>query len=122
MIVVVEGISASGKSTWCARHGGSHVVPENGTIAGAPDRVADPTGAAAFWGPVRGWLKSYAKPGDRPHWDPNGNAHGVSLAVPNWEGSSTMKVVAGPRCAKTIPPVASRYIAAEDHWIWIVGS
>lgn len=49
MIVVVEGISASGKSTWCARHGGSHVVPENGRIAGAPDRVADPTGAAAFW-------------------------------------------------------------------------
>jgi hypothetical protein len=49
MIVVVEGISASGKSTWYARHGGSHVVPENGRIAGAPDRVADPTGAAAFW-------------------------------------------------------------------------
>jgi hypothetical protein len=49
MIVVVEGISASGKSTWCARHGGSHVVPENGRLAGVPDRVADPTGAAAFW-------------------------------------------------------------------------
>jgi hypothetical protein len=49
MIVVVEGISASGKSTWCARHGGSHVVPENGRISGAPDRVADPIGAAAFW-------------------------------------------------------------------------
>jgi hypothetical protein len=41
MIVVVEGISASGKSTWCARHGCSPVVPENGRIAGAPDRVAD---------------------------------------------------------------------------------
>ncbi|PTW44170.1 hypothetical protein C8J25_1115 [Sphingomonas faeni] len=49
MIVVVEGISASGKSTWCARHGGSHVVPENGRLAAAPDRVADPAGAAAFW-------------------------------------------------------------------------
>ena len=49
MIVVVEGISASGKSTWCARHGGSHVVPENGRIARAPDRVGDPMGAAAFW-------------------------------------------------------------------------
>ncbi|RYF05943.1 MAG: hypothetical protein EOO77_27670, partial [Oxalobacteraceae bacterium] len=49
MIVVVEGISASGKSTWCARHSGSHVVPENGRIAGAPDRFADPTGEAAFW-------------------------------------------------------------------------
>lgn len=49
MIVVVEGISASGKSTWCARHGGSHVVPENCRLAGAPDRVADPVSAAAFW-------------------------------------------------------------------------
>lgn len=49
MIVVVEGISASGKSTWCARHGGSHVVPENGRFAGVPDRVVDPTGAAVFW-------------------------------------------------------------------------
>jgi len=49
MIVVVEGISGSGKSTWCARHGGSHVVPENGRLAVAPDRAADPTGAAAFW-------------------------------------------------------------------------
>ncbi len=49
MIVVVEGISASGKSTWCALHGCSHVVPENGRLAGAPDRVADPMGAAAFW-------------------------------------------------------------------------
>ncbi len=49
MIVVVEGISASGKSTWCTRHGGTHVVPENGRLSGAPDRVADPIGAAAFW-------------------------------------------------------------------------
>mgnify|MGYP004511404347 CR=1 FL=1 len=49
MIIVVEGISASGKSTWCVRHGGSHVVPENGRLDGAPDRVADPQGAAAFW-------------------------------------------------------------------------
>lgn len=49
MIVVVEGISASGKSTWCARHGGMHVVRENGRLSRAPDRVADPIGAAAFW-------------------------------------------------------------------------
>ncbi len=49
MIVVVEGISASGKSTWCARHGGSHVVPENGRLDGAPDRDADSQGAASFW-------------------------------------------------------------------------
>ena len=49
MIVVVEGISASGKSTWCARHGGSHVVPENGRLDGPPDRVTDSEGAAAIW-------------------------------------------------------------------------
>ena len=49
MIVVVEGISASGKSTWCAQYGGSHVVPENARLAEAPDRAVDPTGATAFW-------------------------------------------------------------------------
>jgi hypothetical protein len=33
MIVVVEGISASGKTTWCETFGQGHVVPENGRIA-----------------------------------------------------------------------------------------
>lgn len=62
MIVVVEGISASGKSTWCARHGGSHVVPENGRLAEAPDRAADPEVAAAFWAErnVERWQQALA--------------------------------------------------------------
>jgi hypothetical protein len=49
MIVVVEGISASGKTTWCAQHGGQHVIPENGRFENEPDRIKDPAGAAAFW-------------------------------------------------------------------------
>jgi hypothetical protein len=48
MIVVVEGISASGKSTWCARHGAGHIVPETGRLA-SPDRDKDPSGCAQFW-------------------------------------------------------------------------
>ena len=49
MIVVVEGISASGKSTWCAQHGARHTIAENGRLQGIPDRVNDPLGAASFW-------------------------------------------------------------------------
>lgn len=49
MIVVVEGISASGKSSWCMRLGTGCIVPENGRMPGAPDRTRDPAGAAAFW-------------------------------------------------------------------------
>ncbi|MGI4875607.1 MAG: hypothetical protein ACRYFX_31005 [Janthinobacterium lividum] len=49
MILVVEGISASGKSTWCAQHPGRHLVPETGRLAAAPDRDAEPEAAAAFW-------------------------------------------------------------------------
>lgn len=49
MILVVEGISAIGKTTWCEKHGGLHVVPENGRFADEPDRSQDPAGAAAFW-------------------------------------------------------------------------
>jgi hypothetical protein len=49
MIVVIEGISASGKTSWCRANGGEHVVPENGSVAGAPNAAADPVGAAAFW-------------------------------------------------------------------------
>jgi hypothetical protein len=48
MIIVVEGISASGKSTWCARHGADHVIPEAGRLAG-PDASKNPADAAAFW-------------------------------------------------------------------------
>ncbi|WP_460418856.1 hypothetical protein [Pseudomonas sp. microsymbiont 2] len=49
MIVVVEGISASGKTTWCARHGGEHVIGENGRFDNVPERATDPVGAARFW-------------------------------------------------------------------------
>ncbi|MNO78173.1 hypothetical protein D3C76_693010 [compost metagenome] len=49
MILVVEGISASGKTTWCTKHGGQHVIPEHGRFNTEPDRIKDPAGAAAFW-------------------------------------------------------------------------
>ncbi|MPS67101.1 MAG: hypothetical protein E2586_01205 [Novosphingobium sp.] len=49
MILVVEGISACGKSTWCAKHGANHTVPENGRLLDVPDKVADPHGAASYW-------------------------------------------------------------------------
>jgi hypothetical protein len=62
MIVVVEGISASGKTTWCAKHGGQQVIPENGRFANEPDRIKDPVGAAAFWAErnVDRWQKALA--------------------------------------------------------------
>ncbi len=49
MIIVVEGISASGKSTWVCSAGGPHVVSKNGRLAEACDRAADVAGAAALW-------------------------------------------------------------------------
>ncbi len=49
MILVVEGISASGKSTWCARHAAGRTIAENGRFEGAPDRITDPIAAANFW-------------------------------------------------------------------------
>lgn len=49
MILVVEGISACGKTSWCAAHGGNRTVPENGRLFNVPDRTADPPGAAEFW-------------------------------------------------------------------------
>ncbi|PZQ17418.1 MAG: hypothetical protein DI564_06335 [Rhodanobacter denitrificans] len=49
MIVVIEGISAAGKTAWCRRHAADRCVPETGPIAGAPDRDADPHAAARFW-------------------------------------------------------------------------
>lgn len=49
MIIVIEGISASGKTTWCDTHAREHAVPENGTVSGAPDAAVDAAGAAAFW-------------------------------------------------------------------------
>ncbi|MBV9252163.1 MAG: hypothetical protein JO227_23325 [Acetobacteraceae bacterium] len=49
MIIVIEGISASGKTTWCHSQGAQHVVPETGRIEDAPDRAANPAAAARFW-------------------------------------------------------------------------
>ena len=46
MIVVVEGPSAAGKTTWAAAHGGRSLVPEGIPAAKPP---VDPTAAAAFW-------------------------------------------------------------------------
>jgi hypothetical protein len=48
-ILVVEGISAAGKTSWCARHAAGHVVPETPHGLAAPDRASDPEGAGAFW-------------------------------------------------------------------------
>ena len=49
MIVVVEGISASGKTTWCTSHAEQQLIAENGRFENEPDRAADPLGAAGFW-------------------------------------------------------------------------
>lgn len=49
MIVVVEGISASGKTTWCAQHGGQQLIAENGRFENEPDRATAPVAAAHFW-------------------------------------------------------------------------
>lgn len=49
MIVVIEGISACGKSSWCSSNGAGHVVAERGRTENAPDRVLNPADAAAFW-------------------------------------------------------------------------
>lgn len=49
MIIVVEGISASGKSTWCRKQGLHQIVPENGRVVNVPDRSADPLTVAGFW-------------------------------------------------------------------------
>ena len=52
MIVVVEGPSAAGKTTWTARHCDPAVVVAETTAAeaaAAPDQRADPRAAAEFW-------------------------------------------------------------------------
>lgn len=47
--MVIEGISASGKSSWCSRHAPSLTVAENGRLQDAPSRSDDPVAAAQFW-------------------------------------------------------------------------
>ena len=49
MIVVVEGPSAAGKTTWCQRHFPDQTVWEAPVTQDAPNRNADPRGAAEFW-------------------------------------------------------------------------
>ncbi len=49
MIVVIEGISAAGKTTWCAGHAAGLTVPEAPLAPGAPSRTADPEAAARYW-------------------------------------------------------------------------
>jgi hypothetical protein len=49
MIVVIEGISASGKSTWCRTHALRYVVPETGPVENSPGPDSDPKAKAAFW-------------------------------------------------------------------------
>lgn len=58
MIVVVEGPSAVGKTTWCAAHGSGDVVAESGPIR-PPDGLDD-DGVARFWSAVdrRRWAEA----------------------------------------------------------------
>ena len=49
MIVVVEGPSAAGKSTWVAAHCHPATVVAETPSGPAPDRTLDPDGAAAHW-------------------------------------------------------------------------
>lgn len=49
MIVVVEGISAAGKTTWCARNALGCTVPEAPAPLDAPSRAQDPEAAARYW-------------------------------------------------------------------------
>ena len=49
MIVVVEGISAAGKTTWCTRHARGVTVPEASPPLDAPSRTASPEAAARYW-------------------------------------------------------------------------
>jgi hypothetical protein len=50
VIVVVEGVSAVGKSTWCATHGSGNVVAETERLAPHPD--LDEDDLAQFWNGV----------------------------------------------------------------------
>jgi len=47
--VVVEGVSAAGKTTWCRKYFPDCTIPETGTCPEAPDRLEDVSGAARFW-------------------------------------------------------------------------
>ena len=49
MILIVEGPSAVGKTTWCRSRAGKDFIPEAPEDVDAPDLAADPEGAARFW-------------------------------------------------------------------------
>ena len=49
MIIVVEGPSAAGKTTWIAAHARPATVIGEAPARPAPDRALDPDGAAAHW-------------------------------------------------------------------------
>ncbi len=61
MIIVIEGISASGKTSWCASRPRAHVIDENIGLIG-PDRDTDPDAAARFWADAgaRRWARAEA--------------------------------------------------------------
>ncbi|SCX21451.1 hypothetical protein DSM25558_2933 [Agrobacterium sp. DSM 25558] len=48
MIIVVEGISAAGKTTWCRQHASQNLIKESYPEK-RPDRHADPIEAARLW-------------------------------------------------------------------------
>ena len=49
MLIVVEGISASGKTSWCREHAAGFTVSETGPRDDAPDPGLNPVAAAQFW-------------------------------------------------------------------------
>ena len=49
MIVVVEGASAAGKTTWAERHSGPGLLPESASTDAVPDRASDAEGWTRYW-------------------------------------------------------------------------
>ena len=49
MIIVVEGASAAGKTTWVRQHAAPHLVPESSPDAAAPDRNTAPEEWVRYW-------------------------------------------------------------------------
>ena len=51
MIIVIEGPSAAGKTTWCRRFAWDQMIPERSEREGAmaPDEASDPVGCARYW-------------------------------------------------------------------------
>ena len=49
MLIVVEGVSAAGKTTWCRQHAAAFTVPESTPRDDAPDPLQHPAAAALFW-------------------------------------------------------------------------